>query len=82
MTPQLDRHSKTDPKPEMLSAVQAGNKIQRDDRNERGIGHARMFRKDNFLGKYNKTIKEWGKVIIGLRATLPNYIPACGPEFS
>ena len=27
------------------------------------------------------TIKKWGKVIMGLRATLPNHIPACRSEF-
>ena len=53
MTSQLDRHSETDPKPEMLSAVKAGNRICCDERNVRGIGHAHMFRKDDFLGKDN-----------------------------
>ena len=45
MTSQLDKHSKTDPKPEMLSAVEAGNIICRDKRNVRGIGHVHVFRK-------------------------------------
>ena len=53
MTPQLDRHSETDPKPEMLSTVYAGNKKWRDERNVRGTGHAHMFRKDDFVGKDN-----------------------------
>ena len=53
MTPQLERHSKMDPNPEMLSAVQAGNRIQHDERKVRAIGHAHMFRKDDFLGKDN-----------------------------
>ena len=48
MTPQLERHSKTDPKPEMLSAIEAGNRIRRDKKNVCGIGHAHMFRKDDF----------------------------------
>ena len=39
-----------------------------------------MFRKDNFLGKDILTIKEWGKMIMGLRATLPNHIIACRSE--
>ena len=39
MTPNLDRHSTTDPKPEML----------RDERNVCGIEHAHMFRKNDFL---------------------------------
>ena len=42
---------KTDPKPEMLSAVLAGNRIRRGERNVHGIGHAHMFRKDDILGK-------------------------------
>ena len=81
MTPRLDRHSQTDPTPEMLSGVKAGNRIQRDERNVRGIGHAHMFRKDNFLGRDNLTIREWGKVIMGLRGALPNHNPVCRSEF-
>ena len=41
-------HSTTNPKPEMLSAVSTGKRIQRDERNVCGIDHAHMFRKDNF----------------------------------
>ena len=48
MTPHLDRYNTTDPKPEMLSAVSSRNRIQRDERNVRGIEHAHMFRKNNF----------------------------------
>ena len=48
MTLHLDRHNTTNPKPEMLSAVSSGNKIQRDERNVRGIEHAHTFRKDDF----------------------------------
>ena len=48
MTSQLDRHNKTDPKPEMLSAVKAGNRICCDERNVCG-----MFRKEDFLSKDN-----------------------------
>ena len=54
MTPQLDKHSKTDPKPEMLSAVKAENFIRRDKRNVRGIGYVHIFRKDYFSGKTTK----------------------------
>ena len=36
--------------------------------------------KMTFLGKDDKTIVKWGKVIMGLRATLPNHIPACRSE--
>ena len=53
MTPQLDRHSETDPKPEMLSAIQAENRIRSDKINVRGIGHAHIIRKEDFLGKDN-----------------------------
>ena len=81
MAPQLDRHSKSDPNPEMLSAVYSGNRIPHDKRNVHGIGHAHMFRNDNILGKDNKTNREWGKAIMGLGATLPNHIPACRSAF-
>ena len=53
MTPQLDRHSQTDPKPEMLSGVLAGSRIQCVKSNARGIGHEHMLRKEDFLGKGN-----------------------------
>ena len=42
----LDRHSKTDFKPEILSAVSIGNRIWYDESNVRGVGHAH-----DFLGK-------------------------------
>ena len=41
-----------------------------------GMHIAHMFRKDNFLGKDNLTIREGGIVIMGLGAKLPNHIPA------
>ena len=47
MTPFLDSHSKTDPKPEILSAVLTGNRIPHDGRNVRGIMHVRMCKKDD-----------------------------------
>ena len=53
MTSQLDRHSETDLKPEMLSAVSARSRICHDERKVRGIGHAHIFRRDDFLGKDN-----------------------------
>ena len=37
--------------------------------------------KMTFLGKDDKNIVKWGRVITGLRATLPNHIPACRSEF-
>ena len=43
MTPHLDSHSTTDPKPEILSAVQTGNGISRDEKNVRGITHVHMW---------------------------------------
>ena len=69
MTSQLDRHSETDPKSEMLSAVEAGNRIFCDEINVRGIGHAHICSGD------------WGRGNMGLGATLPNHIPACRSEF-
>ena len=59
MTFYLVRHSKTDSKPEiLLLAVHTRNRIQRDERNVRGIGHAHMLRKDNFLGIFKTFNKE------------------------
>ena len=46
-TPHLDSYSPTDPKPEILSAVQTGKRISRDGRNVRGITHAHVCRKDD-----------------------------------
>ena len=37
--------------------------------------------KTTFLGKNDSSIVDWGRVIMGLRATLPNHIPACRSEF-
>ena len=37
--------------------------------------------KTTFLGKDDSSIVDWGRVIMGLRATLPNHIPACRSEF-
>ena len=45
-TPHLDSYSPTDPKPEILSAVQSRKRISRDGRNVRGITHAHVCRKD------------------------------------
>ena len=53
MTPHLDRHSYTAPNVEILSAVKARVRILCDERNLHGIGHAYMFRKDDFLNKDN-----------------------------
>ena len=41
-----------------------------------GIGHAHIFRKDNFIEK-----DDGGRVIMGLGSTLPNHVPACRSEF-
>ena len=37
--------------------------------------------KTSFLGKDDLAIVKWGKVNMGLRAMLPNHIPACRSEF-
>ena len=49
MTPQLDSHSTTDPKPKILSAVLTGNRISGDGRNARGIMHVWVCRKDDIF---------------------------------
>ena len=48
-TLQLDSHSTTDPKPEILSAVLTGNRIPHDGRNVRGIMHVHVCRKDDIF---------------------------------
>ena len=47
MTPHLDSHSASDPKPEILSAFKTGNRILCDGRNVRGIMHVHMRKKDD-----------------------------------
>ena len=49
MTPYHDSYSTTDPKPEILSAVQTGNRNSCDGRNVRGTMHVHMRRKDNIF---------------------------------
>ena len=61
MTLHLDRHSTTDPKPEMISAVWTGKRIQHNERKICGIEHAHMFRKDDFLENEDLNIMDWGK---------------------
>ena len=48
-TPHLDKHSTTDPKPEILSAVLTGNRISQDGRNVRRIMHVQVCRKDDIF---------------------------------
>ena len=49
MTPPLDNHSTTKPKPEMLSSVSTGNRNLTSWRNVCGIVHAHMYRKDDIF---------------------------------
>ena len=56
-TPYLDSHSRTDPQPEILSAVLTGNRIPHDGRNVRGT----CAEKTTSLGKDDLTIVEWGE---------------------
>ena len=48
-TTHLDSHSTTDHKPEILSAVKAGNRISHDGINVRGIMHVQVCRKDDIF---------------------------------
>ena len=66
MTSDLDSHTATDVKPDMLSGVQTGNGIPHDKYNIRGIAHVRTNRKDDIfmqrrLGQIFICILEWGK---------------------
>ena len=47
MTPHLDSHSTTDPKPEILWAVYTGKRISRDGKNACSITYAHVCRKDD-----------------------------------
>ena len=49
MTSDLDSHTATDVKPDMLSGVQTGNGIPHDGYNIRGIAHVGTNRKDDIL---------------------------------
>ena len=49
MTSQLDSHTTTDVKLEMLSGVQTGNRIPHDQYNVRDIAHARSYIKDDIF---------------------------------
>ena len=49
MTSDLDSHTATDVKQDMLSGVQTGNGIPHDRYNIRGIAHVRTNRKDDIF---------------------------------
>ena len=49
MTSDLDSHTATDVKPDMLSGVQTGNGIPHDEYNINGIAHAHTNRKDDIF---------------------------------
>ena len=68
MTPHLDSHSTADPEPEIISAVLT--RVQHDKRNLRGIERAHIFREDDILVKDSYNIMRWGRVIMGLGATI------------
>ena len=61
MTPHLDSHRTTDPKPEILSADSTGNRISRDGRNVRGITHVHMCRKDDIFRQRRLNHSEMGE---------------------
>ena len=50
-TSHLDSHTTNDVKPDMLSGVQAGNRIPNDECNVCGIAHVRTYIKDNILAQ-------------------------------
>ena len=61
MTPHLDSHRTTDPKPAILSADSNGNRISRDGRNVRGITHVHMCRKDDIFRQRRLNHSEMGE---------------------
>ena len=65
MTSDLDSHTATDVKPDMLSGVQTGNGIPHDKYNIYGIAQVRTNRKDNIFMQRRLVqsftyILEWG----------------------
>ena len=59
MTPQLHRHTETDPKPEMLSAVLAENRIRRDIKNEDDLKNEDILKsEDNTKNTASTTLPE------------------------
>ena len=70
MTPHLDSHSTTDPKPEILSAVLTGNRIPHDGRNVRGIMHVHVCRKDDIFRQRQLTHSGVGRGIAFRRVYL------------
>ena len=80
-TPHLDSHSTTDPKPDIQSAVQTGNRISHDGRNVFGIMHLHAWRKDNIFreiqlnhsevrGERLWDLEPWCQTLFLLRCTL------------
>ena len=66
MTSDLDSHTTTGVKPDMLSGVLTGNGIPLDRYNLRDIAHARTNRRDDVfmqrrLGQIFTCILEWGQ---------------------
>ena len=60
MTPHVDSHSTTDPKPESLSAVWTGDRISRDWEMYAALLMYTCAEKTTFLGKDDLSIVEWG----------------------
>ena len=68
MTPPLDRHSPTEPRPEMLLSVSTGNRNLMSWKNACGIVHAHMYVKDYIfrqkrLNHLNIGVGMWKKII-------------------
>ena len=67
MTLHIDRYNDTDPKPDMLSAVYAKNRIWRNEKNVHSIGHAHMIRKEDFFKQRQLNHKGMGDGDYGTR---------------
>ena len=61
MTPHLDSHSTTDLKPEILSAVQTGNRFHVMEEMYAALCMYTCAKKTTILGKDDSTIAEWGE---------------------
>ena len=74
MTSNLDSHTPTDEKLEILSGIQTGNRIPHDKYDVRGIAHARIDRKDDIFMQRRLYIDE-AHTVLDIFPTAPPIRP-------
>ena len=80
MTPQLDRHIKTDPNRKCYELSKPDIEFNVIKEMYGALGMHTCSEKMTSTTKRTKPIREWGKVIMGLGVPLPNHMPACRSE--